>query len=156
MRRVGWSVVLWLGAGLGGLAGLAWWRTRRGPGTEGPRDEPAPGRGALPALAGHSGARPMPGARKARTDAPTGPAEPILLIVAREQPDLFQALQQEFGGSPELRVLLDGRCTDRRREAWAVPVDRRQRERRSPPRLEEDLHLRQYILVRPPARRPKD
>ena len=87
---------------------------------------------------------------------PTGTAEPSLLIVARDQPELFRALQQAFGGSPQLRVLLDWRRADRRRQALAVPVDRRQGERRSFPRLEEDLHLRQYILVRPQARRPKD
>jgi len=156
MRRVGWSVVLWLGSGLVGLAGLAWWRNQCGPGAHGLLDETAPVRGAPPASGGPSGARPLPGAPKARTDGPPGPAEPILLIVAQEQPELFRALQQEFGGSPQLRVHRDRRGANRRREARAVPVDRRRMERRSPPHVEEDLHLRQYILVRPPARRPKD
>ena len=87
---------------------------------------------------------------------PSGTAEPSLLIVARDQPELFRALQQAFGGSPQLRIILDRRRANRRRQALAVPVDRRQRERRSPPRIEEDLHLRQYILVRPPAHRPQD
>ena len=156
MRRVGWSVVLWLGAGLVGLAGLAWGRNRRGPGPHSLLDEAAPVRGASRSSGGPSGARPRPRAPTARTDAPAGPAAPSLLIVAQDQPELFRALLQEFGGSPQLRVLRDGRCANRRREARAVPVDRRQRERRSPPRIEEDLQLRPYLLVRPPARRPQD
>jgi|MudIll2142460700_1097286.scaffolds.fasta_scaffold1622780_1 hypothetical protein len=98
----------------------------------------------------------MPSATKACTDAPTCPTEASLLIVARDQPELFRALQQELGGSPQLRVILDSRRANRRRQALPVPVDRRRRERRSPPRLEDDLCLRQYILVRPQARRPHD
>ena len=98
----------------------------------------------------------MPIATKARNDAPTCAGEPSPLIVARDQPELFRALQQAFGGSPQLRVLRDRRSADRRREVLGVPVDQRRRERRSPPRIEEDLHLRQYILARPAARRPQD
>jgi len=156
MRRVGWSVVLWLGSGLARPAGLAWWRTHRGQMTDGPLEETAPVRGVPPFSVGPSGASPLPGARKARTDAPTGPTEPHLLIVAREQPELFRVLLQEFGGSPQLRVLRDGRWANRRRQVLAVPVDRRRMERRRPPRLEEDLHLRPFILPRPHARQPYD
>jgi len=98
----------------------------------------------------------MPIATKGRNDSPTGPAVLSRLIVARDQPELYRARQQAYLDSPQVLVILDERCANRRREARAVPVDRRQRERRSPPHVEEDLHLRQYILVRPPARRPKD
>jgi len=98
----------------------------------------------------------MPGVTKERNDAATDTGEPSLLIVARDQPELFRALEQEFEGSPQVLVILDERCADRRRQALAVPSDLRRRERRSPPRLEEDLRLRQYILVRPQARRPQD
>lgn len=156
MRRVGWSVVLWLGAGLVGLAGLAWGRNRRGPGTHGPLEEPGPVRGASRSSGGPAGARPRPRAPTARPEAPTGPGAPRLLIVAQDQPALCRALLQAFGGSPQLRVLRDGRWANRRRQARAVPVDRRRRERRSPPRIEEDLQLRPYLLVRPPAHRPQD
>ncbi len=90
------------------------------------------------------------------SDAPPGPPTPSLLIVARKEPDLFRALQQAFGGSSQLRVLRDARSAECRRGARAVPVDRRQRERRRPPRPEEDLRRRPYIFVRPPARRPQD
>ncbi len=156
MRRGWWSVVLWLGSGLAGLAGLAWWRHQRGQGTCGLLEAPAPGRGAPFSAGTQFGVNSMPGAPTARHEASPGPREPSLLIVARDQPDLFRALLQEFGGTPLLRVLRDGRWADRRRQALAVPVERRRRERRSPPRLEEDLHLRQFILARPQARRPQD
>ncbi len=98
----------------------------------------------------------MPDTMHESTKASTGLAEPSLLIVARDQPELFQTLLQEFGDSPQLLVLRDERGMNRRQQARAVPGDRRRRERRHPPRPEEDLHLRPYIFVRPPARRPQD
>ncbi len=98
----------------------------------------------------------MPVATKGINRSPAGAAEVDLLIVARDQPKLFRALLQEFWGNPQLRVILDRRHADRRRQALAVPVDRRRRERRSPPHIEEDLRLYQFILVRPHTRRPQD
>ncbi len=89
-------------------------------------------------------------------ESPTGLAESSLLIVSRDQPELFQTLLQEFGGSPQLLVLRDERSMNRRQQARAVPGDRRWQERRHPLHPEEDLRLRLYIFVRPPGRRPKD
>ena len=98
----------------------------------------------------------MPIATKGLNDSPTGPAVLSLLIVARDQPEQYRALQQAYLDSPQVLVILDERCADRRQQALAVPVDRRRRERRTRARVEEDLSLRQYIFARPPARRPKD
>ena len=98
----------------------------------------------------------MPVAAKGLNSSPACPAVQGLLIVARDQPALFQALQEAFGGSSQVVVILDRRLANRRQQGLPVPVDRRRRERRSLPRAEEDLQLRQYILVRPQARRPKD
>jgi hypothetical protein len=103
-----------------------------------------------------SRASPRPVARKGLSNPPSSTAEPDLLIVARDQPRLFRTLLQEFWGNPQLRVTLDRRHADRRRQALAVPVDRRRIERRSPPHIEEDLFLHQFILVRPHARQPQD
>jgi hypothetical protein len=86
----------------------------------------------------------------------SGPAVPALLIVARDRPELYHALQQNFGDSQEIAVLLDRRREDRRRRELAVPGDRRRMERRSTPRIEDDLRLREYVLVRPHSRRPHD
>jgi len=74
------------------------------------------------------------------TAAPPAPGAPSLLIAARDHPELFRALQQAFGGRPQLHILLDRRCA----------------ERRSLPHFEDDLRLRQYILVRPYTRQPHD
>jgi hypothetical protein len=92
----------------------------------------------------------------ARHTPPASPAAPGLLIVARDQPELYRDLQQLFADSPRAVVILDRRRADRRRHALAVPVDRRRMERRSPVHIEDDLRQRNYILVRPHTRRPQD
>jgi hypothetical protein len=98
----------------------------------------------------------MPSLKKVVTSPRTGQAVPGLLIVARDQPALYRALQQTFGESQEVAVLLDRRWETRRRRSLAVPGDRRGMERRSLPHIENDLRLREYVLVRPHSRRPHD
>jgi len=98
----------------------------------------------------------MPVAANAPDNPPTRAPVPGLLVVARDQPDLYRVLQQTFGASPQVAVILDRRCEKRRRGGHAVASDQRRRERRSLPRFEDDLTLRQYILVRPHSRRPHD
>jgi hypothetical protein len=85
-----------------------------------------------------------------------GRVVPGLLIVARDHPALYLALQHTFGKSQEVAVILDRRCETRRRRGLAVPGDRRRRERRSLPHIEDDLPVRTYALVRPHYRRPQD
>ena len=79
-----------------------------------------------------------------------------LIIVAREQQDLWRSLAGEFRDVQQVQVLLDRRRGERRTPRGPVAYDRRARERRSLPRLEDDLHARQYVLVRPHYRRPHD
>jgi hypothetical protein len=79
-----------------------------------------------------------------------------LIIVARDQQELWQALTREFKDIPEIQVLLDRRQGERRRVAQPVARDRRGVQRRNLPRLEDDLRARQYVLVRPHHRRPSD
>ncbi len=79
-----------------------------------------------------------------------------LLIVARDQWDLYDCLQHAYGDSAEVTVLLDRRQTDRRRGVQPVPRDRRRGDRRSPLSIANDLRFQQYVLVRPHARRPHD
>jgi len=87
---------------------------------------------------------------------PTQQAVRSLIIVARGQPDLWRALVDEFKDLPEIQVLLDRRTGERRTRSAQVAHERRVRERRSLPRLEDELHARQYVLVRPHYRRPLD
>ncbi len=75
------------------------------------------------------------------------------IIVARDQQELWQALTREFKHIPEIQVLLDRRRGERRRVAVPVAQDRRAARRRSLPHLEDDLHARQYVLVRPRQQR---
>jgi hypothetical protein len=79
-----------------------------------------------------------------------------LIIVAREQQDLWRSLVDEFRDVQQIQVLLDRRRGERRTPRGPVAYDRRARERRCLPRLEDDLHARQYVLVRPHYRRPHD
>jgi len=79
-----------------------------------------------------------------------------LIIVAREQQDLWRSLVDEFRDVQQIQVLLDRRHGERRTPRGPVAYDRRTRERRSLPRLEDDLHARQYVLVRPCHRRPHE
>ncbi len=79
-----------------------------------------------------------------------------LLIVARTEPDLFEALRQELADCPGIEVMLDRRIGDRRQSGQAVEVERRHRERRRLPKWEQDLRVRRYMLTRPRHRRPSD
>ena len=87
---------------------------------------------------------------------PTHEAVRSLIIVAREQRELWCSLVHEFKHVEQIQVLLDRRHGERRTPSGPVTYDRRARDRRSLPRLEDDLRARQYVLVRPHDRRPHD
>jgi hypothetical protein len=98
----------------------------------------------------------MSGSTKGMSTSPPHTAMRGLLIVARDQPALWQSLKAAFGDSEGVTVLLDRRQADRRRGGQSVTADRRRVERRSLPRIEDDLSVRKYVLVRPHSRRPHD
>jgi hypothetical protein len=79
-----------------------------------------------------------------------------LLIVARDQVDLYDCLQHAYSDSEEITVLLDRRQGDRRRAVQPVPGERRHAERRSLLSVADDLRFQQYVLVRPHYRRSRD
>lgn len=79
-----------------------------------------------------------------------------LIIVARHQRDSWHALREEFKGIDAIQILLDRWNGGPRGLTKPVAWDRRANERRSLPRLEGDLHARQYVLVRPHYRRRLD
>ena len=79
-----------------------------------------------------------------------------LIIVARGQQALWRSLVDEFRNVEQIQILLDRRRGERRTPREPVAYDRRTRERRSLPHMEDDLHARQYVLVRPHYRRPHD
>ena len=57
----------------------------------------------------------------------------ILMIVSRDNPGLYDYAVREFAGSHEIKVVLDRRTTDRRRDtghAGGIGVERRRVDRR--------------------------
>lgn len=98
----------------------------------------------------------MPEMRNVLGTRSQGSAVRGLIIVSRDQPDLWQALSREFGQSQEIRVLLDRRQGERRKDNQTHTPDRRGADRRSLPRIEDDVRSRQYVLVRPHYRVPRD
>ena len=85
----------------------------------------------------------------------TRPSVGGLLIVARDQPDLYDCLRHTYGDSETLTVLLDRRQGERRRSVVPILGERR-RDRRRPPSIADDLRYQQYVLVRAHDRRPHD
>jgi hypothetical protein len=98
----------------------------------------------------------MPETRSVLNVQPKGNIVRGLIIVARDQPELWRALTREFGQSQEIRVLLDRRLGERRKDDQSYVPDRRGMDRRSMPRIEDDVRSRQYVLVRPHYRMPRD
>ena len=70
-----------------------------------------------------------------------------LFIVARDQPDLWAHLAREFRGEAGVEVLLDRRRIERRRSATPAVEDRRRRDRRERPPVDQDLAAMNFALV---------
>jgi hypothetical protein len=70
-----------------------------------------------------------------------------LFIVSRDQPGLYEFLQQEFSEHSDVDVVLDRRQGERRRSSPARPDDRRQSDRRAPRGLEAEIQTRGYAIV---------
>ncbi len=79
---------------------------------------------------------------------PTGGRGQTLIIVARDRPDLWRALTRQFAADGDIVILLDRRQGERRQSAQPTAPDRRGSDRRSMPRIEEDIRYRQYVIVR--------
>ena len=73
---------------------------------------------------------------------PVGKAR-FLIVVARDQPEVLQALTRRFAGNEEVRVF-----QDRRQGVWRPGGLKDEIERRRPPSIETDVNYRQYVIVR--------
>jgi hypothetical protein len=74
-----------------------------------------------------------------------------LFIVSRRHPDLFSYLSREFFTERDVRVLLDRRCAERRRQADRRAFnrgDRRRGDRRSMIEVTRNLSSLGYAFVR--------
>ena len=94
------------------------------------------------------------------TESGTAPAlQPevlILLIVARDQPEVYQSLQRSLRHRPAVALLWDRREGERRQVVQPVPVDHRRGDRRAPLSPRTDLRQRKYFFARPQVRCPQD
>jgi transcription termination factor Rho len=70
-----------------------------------------------------------------------------LFIVARDEPDLWAHLAQEFAGEGEVEVRLDRRRHERRQATVAVAADRRRSDRRRRPTITRELQTLNFALV---------
>ena len=74
-----------------------------------------------------------------------------LFIVSRQQPDLYSYLAREFSEEPDVRVILDRRLGERRRQPDRRPsdgADRRHSERRGNADIGAKLTTLGYAFVR--------
>ncbi len=80
--------------------------------------------------------------------APSAERVRSMIIVARDQPELFQALARQFAGDPTVHVFQDRRQWGRRQRIRADSFDRRWADRRLPPSPEQDILRRSFVIVR--------
>lgn len=71
-----------------------------------------------------------------------------LIIVARDQPELWQALARQFAGDPSVQVFRDRRFWERRQLDQRYESDQRGPDRRHPARLEHDVRHRSFVIIR--------
>jgi len=77
-----------------------------------------------------------------------GPARlRCLVIVSREELDLWRHMAQYNGEIKGVLVLLDRRKRERRQQEQPVALERRRADRRSPPPADGDLRRQPFLLV---------
>lgn len=79
-----------------------------------------------------------------------------LLMVARDQPALFDYLRQAFSGDKEVRAFFDRRRRKRRQRVQAHKPERRWADRRGRLLNVDDLRSRGFVILRPSRKRPRD
>lgn len=72
----------------------------------------------------------------------------LVFVVAPGERDLYENLVRCFAGRDDVRVLIDRRLGQRRSGTPRPDSDRRRRDRRSRPHVEDDLKTLGWTLVR--------
>jgi hypothetical protein len=70
-----------------------------------------------------------------------------LFIVARDRSDLYRYLSQTFADAENVEVIFDRRAAERRDVPGSIRPERRRRERRNHPQVEEDLRTVGYAFL---------
>lgn len=71
------------------------------------------------------------------------------IIVARDQPYLWQSLREHFAANREVEVVLDRRLWERRQHIQTYMPEQRRADRRQPLTIENDLRRRSFLIVTP-------
>ena len=69
------------------------------------------------------------------------------IIVARDQPYLWQSLREHFAANGDVEILLDRRLWERRQRIQTCEPEQRQADRRQPQTIENDLRRRSFLIV---------
>src|SRR5512139_2721551 len=91
----------------------------------------------------------MSGPKNAYGTGPMRPPAQGLLIVARDQQNLYRTLQRAYRDTDEVLVLRDRRHGELRRSVQRVTGERRQRDRRCLSALADEFRVQSYVLVYP-------
>jgi hypothetical protein len=83
----------------------------------------------------------------ARADRPSRHRLLGLIIVARDQPELWHHLTEHFAGQREVQVFLDRRQWERRQRFQTYEPERRRAARRRPLSRSTDLRYRSFLLI---------
>ena len=78
---------------------------------------------------------------------PTRDTVRYLIIVARDETDLWHYMTRDFGEFKGLQVLLDRRQRERRQQVQTYEPERRREERRRPPTIDDDLRHQPFVIV---------
>jgi len=78
---------------------------------------------------------------------PTGRRVRGVIIVARDQPDLWRCLREHFAANEDVTLVLDRRLWERRQRIQRCEPDRRGPDRRRLLNLENDLRSRPFLIV---------
>lgn len=71
-----------------------------------------------------------------------------IFIVSRSHRDLYEFLAKQFVDDPNVRVIYDRRTGDQRQESpETTSFDRRYRDRRARPEVDEELRSRSHAII---------
>lgn len=74
--------------------------------------------------------------------------DPVVYIVARERPDLYDFLDRHFAGEEGVRIVTDRRQGERRQRDTSHPGDQRRADRRAQRYLDEQISSLGWAVVR--------
>ena len=100
-----------------------------------------------PAAPSNTTTEQMPIAPGTPTERGGGTSPRCLVIVSREEPDLWLHMAQYNGEIIGVQVLFDRRQQERRQQDQPVALERRRADRRRPPAADGDLCRQPFLII---------